>query len=71
LNSNTIAEWVLRLVELPFLPAVIYGLYRIVKALSKFETLLANYPPHRHINGSVIYPEGYEPPVVQKLPVGP
>jgi len=44
-----------------------YVAYRVVKALSRVESLLRDFPPHRHVNGSVIYPEGFEPTAVQKL----
>jgi len=30
-------------------------------------SVLKDFPPHRHINGSIVYPEGYEPTVIQHL----
>lgn len=29
--------------------------------------ILREYPPHRHDNGHILYPAGYEPGAVQKI----
>lgn len=29
--------------------------------------LKRDFPPHRHDNGLIVYPKGYEPPEVHKL----
>lgn len=42
--------------------------WRVVVALNRFTGILKDFPPHRHVNGSVIYPEGYEPTPIQRLP---
>lgn len=39
---------------------MIWGIFRVL-------SLLKDFPPHRHQNGNVIYPSGYEPSVVQTL----
>lgn len=35
----------------------VWGILRIV-------SLLRDFPPHRHFNGKIMYPKGYEPPEV-------
>ena len=39
---------------------LLWGTFRLM-------SLLRDYPPHRHINGSILFPKGYEPPEVAKL----
>jgi hypothetical protein len=41
--------------------------WRAIRALNRFSSVLKDFPPHRHINGSIIYPDDYAPPVIQKL----
>lgn len=38
-----------------------------LKKLNHLIDLFKDFPPHRHINGFVLYPEGYEPPSPQKM----
>jgi len=33
----------------------------------KLFILLRSFPMHLHVNGKVVYPEGWEPPVVKAL----
>lgn len=33
---------------------IIWGVVRI-------SSLLKDFPPHRHVNGQILYPSGYEP----------
>jgi hypothetical protein len=40
-----------------------------IKALNRFTSVLKDFPPHRHINGSIIYPDDYAPPMTQKLEI--
>jgi len=37
------------------------------RVMDRFYTLFKDYPPHRHINGKILFPSGYEPPSVEKL----
>lgn len=39
----------------------------VIRAANRVFTVLKDFPPHRHINGSIVYPEGYEPTVIQRL----
>jgi hypothetical protein len=32
----------------------------------RLASILRDFPPHRHDNGHIIYPKGYEPGVVEK-----
>lgn len=38
-----------------------------LRKLNHLIDLFNDFPPHRHINGFVLYPEGYEPPSPQKM----
>lgn len=40
---------------------------RMWKRLERDESLKSDFPPHRHINGKVIYPREYEPAAVELL----
>jgi len=41
--------------------------WRVVVAVNRLAGVLKDFPPHRHINGSVVYPDGFVPTAVQKL----
>ena len=34
---------------------------KVEQRLDRDETLRADYPPHRHINGTIVYPKEYGP----------
>ena len=36
-------------------------------ALGRMRQLMKDYPPHSHVNGSIVYPRGFEPPEVRQL----
>lgn len=40
---------------------------KVSRALGNFEAVLKNFPPHRHVNGTIIYPDEYEPTAIGKL----
>lgn len=46
------------------LAACITMAWKVVKRLNRDETLRADYPPHRHINGKIVYPHDYTPSAV-------
>jgi len=46
---------------------IIAAAWRVIVAANRVSSVLKDFPPHRHVNGSVIYPDGYEPTRVQKL----
>ena len=35
--------------------------WKVISALNRFTGILRDYPPHRHINGKIIFPDGYTP----------
>jgi hypothetical protein len=43
--------------------------WRVVRALNRFESVMRDFPPHQHVNGKVIYPHDYEPGRVDTLKV--
>jgi len=38
--------------------------------LRRVWNILADFPPHRHVKDSIIYPDGFEPTKVQRLENG-
>jgi len=52
---------ILHIVEIVIIGAPIwYGAVRL-------SSIMKDFPPHRHDNGHILYPKGYEPPAVQNL----
>lgn len=51
------------------LGAAIWVLWKVNVRLTRDESIKRDYPPHRHVNGSVIYPDDYPPSPVGKLNV--
>ncbi len=41
--------------------------FSVKTAADRVHGVLKDFPPHAHINGNIIYPEGFSPPVVQKM----
>lgn len=41
--------------------------WKVMRVLARHESLMADYPPHRHLNGRIIYPHEYEPSKVESL----
>jgi hypothetical protein len=45
-----------------------FSMYRkAIKRMDRDETLKKDYPPHRHINGKLIYPREYQPARMETL----
>lgn len=42
-------------------------LWKGIRVANRILFVLRDFPPHRHVNGSIIYPDGYEPPAMEKL----
>lgn len=40
------------------------------RVLNRIWDVLEQFPPHRHENGLIMYPKGFEPGVVQREPRG-
>ncbi|MGP8271832.1 MAG: hypothetical protein ACLQLH_17345 [Terracidiphilus sp.] len=41
--------------------------WMVIRRLNRDESLRQDFPPHRHINGKILYPRDYEPAVVERL----
>lgn len=55
-------EWALSwLVEGGMLTVFAGVAWRVIKRLNREETLHSDFPPHRHVNGTILYPREYEP----------
>ena len=35
--------------------------YHVIKASNRIEDILKDFPPHRHVNGKIIFAKGFEP----------
>lgn len=46
---------------------IIAAAFFVVRAANRVWYLLKDYPPHRHVNGSIVYPPDFEPTKVQAL----
>lgn len=46
---------------------ILTAAFFVIRAANRVFNVLRDFPPHRHINGSIIYPEGYEPTAIQPL----
>ena len=40
---------------------------RVIRAANRVLDVMKDFPPHRHVNGHVIYPEGYPPAPIEEL----
>jgi hypothetical protein len=39
----------------------------VIRTANRYYYAMKDFPPHRHINGKIMYPRGLEPPVVEAL----
>lgn len=47
---------------------IILGIaWKAVRVINRVMGILQDYPPHRHINGKVIYAKGFEPTPVETI----
>jgi hypothetical protein len=60
-------DWLLRGGNAAFLLAAFTVLWRVNLKLSRDESLKSDFPPHRHINGKILYPREYEPAKVERM----
>ena len=47
---------------------ILLGLWRGIRAANRWYDVLTEYPPHRHVNGNILYPRGMDPGLVQRAP---
>lgn len=47
--------------------AVLPIAWKVNRVLNRYLDVFKDHPPHRHINGKILYPKGFEPPQVQTL----
>ena len=66
MNLETLAN----LAELISALGVFTILWKINVFMNRLISLLKDYPPHRHTNGSVEFPTDYPPPQRERLNVG-
>jgi hypothetical protein len=41
--------------------------WRVNRGFSRIIDALENFPPHRHSNGAILYPKGFDPPEIERL----
>lgn len=46
---------------------ILGAVVRVVGVANRINMVLKDFPPHRHDNGNVIYPKGFEPTPIQRL----
>lgn len=49
------------------LSAMIGLAWKANRVLNRHLDILKDFPPHRHINGKIIYPRDFEPPQTEAL----
>lgn len=54
-------------ISIPTMLIVIGFAVRALRFMGRVEQLFNDYPPHRHVNGTVIYPKGYKPTDEERL----
>lgn len=63
-----VLDWVIHGGTTGFLAFAFYVGFKINARLNRDDSLRSDYPPHRHINGSIVYPKEYEPARTDRLP---
>lgn len=48
--------------------AVVTAAVKVIRAADRVTSVLRDFPPHRHVNGLIVYPDGYAPSIVEHLP---
>jgi hypothetical protein len=43
--------------------------WKVNRMANRILDVLEDFPPHRHVNGKIIYPSDYKPPVVESMGV--
>jgi hypothetical protein len=43
--------------------------WKVIRALNRLESVMKDYPPHRHEDGLIIYPHDFKPTQAQHLKV--
>lgn len=56
-----ILDWTLRTGNIGLIVFVGAVVIKVNDRLKRDESLKSDYPPHRHINGSIFYPHEYHP----------
>lgn len=50
--------------------AIVGIAWKVIRVVNRLEMMLQEYPPHRHINGHIVYPKGYTPEKAQSASAG-
>ena len=45
--------------------AILLGIWKGIRTLNRLYDILIDFPPHRHENGLVLFPKGFEPGAVK------
>lgn len=68
---NTNIEITFHLAELITLVTIALAVLRVgarvMRTMGRIEGIFKDFPPHRHINGHIIYPEGFAPSEVGEM----
>lgn len=50
--------------------AAVWAIVWATRKISRQESLMRDFPPHRHTNGTISYSPDYPPPMFERLHVG-
>lgn len=43
------------------------GFWKLVRVATRLLDVMEDFPPHRHVNGKVLFPKGYAPPRIERM----
>ena len=65
--AAAVFDWLLHGGTITALAWTVYIGRRVLRHLDRDESLKADYPPHRHVNGFISYPKDYTPPETERV----
>lgn len=68
IDTPTLSAWesIVHILELPILALVATAAWAVIRTANRILDVLQEYPPHRHANGTIIYPTDMAPGRVEK-----
>jgi hypothetical protein len=45
--------------------------WAVISKINRLISIFEDFPPHRHVNGTVLYPKGFAPETLDHLPEPP
>ena len=41
--------------------------WKVLRVANRIIDVMGDFPPHKHINGKIVYPKHYEPTIVEEM----